>query len=445
MSLHGMQRNTSRWILVGFIGLSACWVDEVWHGPEAGEEGGDSGTSLEAGATKGLDGDAAPPEPSNKVDMIFVIDNSGSMSEEQELLSSSVSRFADLLVADSAIDWRLAVTTTDNDNPWCAGGSPESGDFVMSSCLDRLTEFIIEGPTGPTDTSPICESGCSLAKIDVVPTTTDLDSTPRPRPWLEFGPNHTNVTDDLGQVIRCMMPMGINGCGFEQPLESMHLAVLRSQDTLSANYGFIREDAHLVVVFVTDETDCSHTEEGEVIFIPANRAGNNPAALEAFWGPHPDATQATSAVCWNAGMACAQNLSGTLDCHVENFALDGTVTTDPESAVLHPVERYRSELEALRVAKAPFGGTVSVFGLVGVPIGFPEENIVHSTGYDDFHDNFGIAPGCVSGEARATPPGRLSDLVGRFGPIEQHLFSICESNYDAAVAQMFNPFMQFDN
>ncbi|MBC8068794.1 MAG: VWA domain-containing protein, partial [Deltaproteobacteria bacterium] len=52
------------------------------------------------------------------VDVLFVIDNSGSMGEAQASLSRSFSVFIDVLEKAEA-NYRIGVTTTDNGNPLC--------------------------------------------------------------------------------------------------------------------------------------------------------------------------------------------------------------------------------------------------------------------------------------------------------------------------------------
>ena len=51
----------------------------------------------------------------------------------------------------------------------------------------------------------------------------------------------------------CIAAVGSAGCGFEAPLE----AVYRVLTTPAINPGFLRDDALLVVILMTDEDDCS--------------------------------------------------------------------------------------------------------------------------------------------------------------------------------------------
>jgi hypothetical protein len=77
------------------------------------------------------------PGPMGAVDVLLVVDNSGTMGPGQIALTQAM----DSLVArldNEGLDYRIAVTTTDVGNPWCGTTSPEAGNFVASSCRARL-------------------------------------------------------------------------------------------------------------------------------------------------------------------------------------------------------------------------------------------------------------------------------------------------------------------
>jgi len=67
------------------------------------------------------------------VDVLFIVDNSGSMLDDQALLASNFSSFFALALTDRSIDFRLGVTTTDVLSPGAAGGR------LVGSVLDRFT------------------------------------------------------------------------------------------------------------------------------------------------------------------------------------------------------------------------------------------------------------------------------------------------------------------
>ena len=68
-----------------------------------------------------------------------------------------------------------------------------------------------------------------------------------------------NYTDPLGNVVQCIELLGGKGCGFEHQLASIDRAL--GADGLgsapSQNAGFLRPEAYLVILMLTNEDDCS--------------------------------------------------------------------------------------------------------------------------------------------------------------------------------------------
>ena len=64
----------------------------------------------------------------------------------------------------------------------------------------------------------------------------------------------TNYTGTLADAFSAIASVGAAGCGFEQPLQAIQLAL--SPGT-TANAGFLRPEANLVVLLLSDEDDCS--------------------------------------------------------------------------------------------------------------------------------------------------------------------------------------------
>jgi len=61
----------------------------------------------------------------------------------------------------------------------------------------------------------------------------------------------------LLQDFACIATLGTSGCGFEQPLEAAYRALVVNTRPDGPNAGFLREDSLLVILFITDEDDCS--------------------------------------------------------------------------------------------------------------------------------------------------------------------------------------------
>ena len=376
-----------------------------------------------------------PVEPNRDVDILFVIDNSGSMADEQRTLSRSFERFITKLESPEVrANYHIAVTTTDSGNPACTGNNdtdPEMGKLQMSSCRDRLDEFIFRPGDEETDERQTCLDVCPRLGFEVLPTT-GPDGEVASRRWLESIDGVRNLPADwtTSEAFGCFGPQGVAGCGFESPLESMHRALRLAKDPHSHAYGFLRPYAALAVIIVTDEYDCSHNPDHEDVFVDDD---------SEFWPAA--ATGATSAICWHAGVACAGGPESFDDCHAVNLDAAGSlVDTDPEDdAVLRPVSRYISFIEDIEREMQVYSPSrrvvVSVLG--GVPIGYARGaqklEYVAAASPDRVRD-FGVEPGCVFGEQEAYPPVRLREWAEAFEiDGQRNLFSICSDGYDEAL------------
>ena len=133
-------------------------------------------------------------DPAEKVDILLVVDNSGSMEAEQEKLSQEFEAFVEFfLVADT--DYHIGITTTDMDG----------------------------------------EAGRLLGSPPII-----TRSTPHP-----------------GAVFRENVLVGVEGSGFEKGIQAAWTALSPAMQS-GPNAGFYREDAALSVLFVSDEDDGSN-------------------------------------------------------------------------------------------------------------------------------------------------------------------------------------------
>ncbi len=362
--------------------------------------------------------------PKREVDILFVIDNSYSMGEEQGRLSANFENFIARLEAEQTqADYRIAVTTTDNGNPRCAGDSDgsEHGAFVMSSCVDRLENF--EGADG-TNAAYACEDYCPADFSGYLPEETSLfqGGEAASRPWIESIAGGSNLPEGMSttQAFQCFGPQGVSGCGYESPLEATQRALERTRDRNDPAYGFLRDGAILAVVIVTDEADCSAAPGSDSIF----KADGG----KHFW-EDPDAFAPTSAVCWNAGVFCDDN-----GCRSANYKADGTMTSNPAEAVMSPVQGY---VDYLKNEIKGNDDPVFVSVIAGVPEDYPEVAIPYTESDDqEFQDDFGIGAGCTSSDGgTAIPPVRLKEFADAFtsDSAEVNLFSICADDYTPAL------------
>ncbi len=342
------------------------------------------------------------------VDILFVVDNSGSMGGEQGTLAESFGSFIQVLEdQEVGANYRIAVTTSEG-----------AGTIRATSCRSRLFEFIFEWELGTIDERQRgCLDNCEFETLDIF------------EPWLEKSDGRTNLPPGVSfaQALQCIGPQGINGPGYERMLEAMRNALVNDTQ------GFLRDDALLAVIFVTDEADCSATDQN-VIWLQTEG--------DVFWSA-PDG--ATSGACWNAGVECVGGPGVYDTCFAQDYDFDGFPTANGDQAVLFPVDRYIDTLTAIAEQKQIEGGQgeVLVALLAGVPLDYPDTGVLPyaDSVFPEFNQEFGIGPSCNQGaETIADPPGippvRLREFAEAFTTGERNIFSVCSGDYSVALTQI---------
>ena len=376
------------------------------------------------------------------VDLLFVVDNSGSMAEEQQLLAQAFPALIDALEAPRMrANYRIGFTTTDAGNPRCPSSTPENGNLVLSSCLDRVDAG--EFTTQDSDFSEACTANCTLRDADlaVLGTPTDVDPNNAPRKWLEVIGGVSNIQGaDPTAALACYAPQGVVGCGFESHLEAMYKALAASKSKTSKNnFGFLRETAVLAIAVVSDETDCSYNPEFQEIF----------TTNKVFWFDPANDVAPSSSMCWAAGVACDGPAPNYSACHAENHDTARTPGVPDEQAVLHPVSKYIGFVADIEMNKQEYDpdAQVLVSLIAGVPPGYESfsSEIPYADSFDlEFQSIFGIGPGCLVGPPNAPtmtaiPPVREREFAEAFNvdpEASRNLHSVCEPDYSGALADL---------
>jgi hypothetical protein len=275
---------------------------------------------------------------------------------------------------------------------------------------------------------------CVHDSIAVTPTPTDFDEAPKARPWMERIEGVTNLPSGVTttEAFQCFGPQGINGCGFESHLESMYKALTRVETASEASYGFMRRNALLAIIFVTDEADCSYDpDQGSAFLQTGDRA---------LW-EDPNEPNPSSAICWNAGVQCTPEGAAIYDeCHAANVGIDGRVGVDDNAAVLFPIAKYIDFVQGIENEKRSILGNTEVIvaAISGVPVGYEAGQVAIE--YKESADpmvsqDFGIDYGCsAAGLGEAVPPVRLREFAETFEVNgERNLYSVCADNYGPAL------------
>lgn len=178
-----------------------------------------------------------PVTVNRDLDLLFVIDNSGSMGEEQDSLKANFPKFIDVLntIQGGLPNVHIAVVNSDMGTV----GGPAVG-----SCNNNGSDGVMrELPNQPN-----------------VRYISDIKDD-------QTGTRTTNYpAGQLAQTFSAMASVGTMGCGFE-----MHLNSMRRSLENTANSGFLRPDAYLAVIFIADEDDCSiKAGQGNTFFTQTN-------------------------------------------------------------------------------------------------------------------------------------------------------------------------------
>jgi hypothetical protein len=364
----------------------------------------------------------------DKIDVLFIVDDSQSMANEQRALGEQLPRMAHALASGDLdgdgereftppSDVQLGVVSTDM-------GLPTVPD------IDRCTGL---GDDARLGLARAAASGCS----------------PQQPPFIRYEAGST-IAGQVAADFSCLARLGTDGCGFEQPLEAALKALWPGADdrvrflgldgtssTLGhgdgANAGFSRAEpaavpSLLVIVVVSDEDDCS-TRDATIFTPNSYLQPEDPLLAQGL------------------NVRCSHN---------------------PDR--LYPIARYASALRMLR----PGAEQLVLFAAIaGVPPGRVSREAMAQLDYGDdvareaFYDGLlddplmqaltddnatpdpqddTVRPACNDGGAIAYPARRITQLAREFGR-DGLVQSICQDDFTGAVgflleriaARMRNP------
>ena len=341
--------------------LVACGGDD--DGGGGGGGGGDGGAGGD-GSVELID---VGVTTLRALDVLFVVDDSATMVQEQEALAAAFPSFVDALVDTGElvdlhvgfVSSNLGTAPAGTGGPGCAGQGDDGHLLAPADC-------------------PALTDGAPYVTHRVAP----------------GGEVESNVTGALAEQLECMARLGTDGCGFEQHLESMK----RALENQAENDGFLREEANLAVIVLADEDDCSASDRA--LFITQTGGDTRDSLLGEL----------TSYRCFEFGVACAEDAEGE-----RALGARTGCAPDDESEYIEPVGTYARFLTELkggrhRVAVATIAGDVEPVA-VGLEEGLdrlwvePECKVCPGGGAD-----------CTTAESlvSAAPAIRLHALADRF-------------------------------
>jgi hypothetical protein len=178
-----------------------------------------------------------PIRPS-PADILFVVDNSGSMADEQARLAANFGAFIDE-ISQSNADYRIAVVSTDLSSSL----GERAGEVTLD--WDEAEPFELITTNGNRPGEPgVCsevgiEHGCFRG----------------PEPALRII-DSTMVREQQIEAFTANVSIGSCGSGSEEGLAAAVEALDRAGAN-ECNGGFLRDRSNLVLIFLTDEEDAS--------------------------------------------------------------------------------------------------------------------------------------------------------------------------------------------
>ena len=271
--------------------------------------GGDLGLGgAGGGGNIGPGGSASTP--TRKLDILFVIDDSSLMRLPQNNLLRNFPAMASRLMDPPGLpDLHLAVISSDMG----------AGDGSVSGCdstggKNGIFQYTARGTCTATGLAP----GAT---------------------YISDNGTVRNYTGNLPDVFACIAALGESGCGFEHPLAAIARALgADGRPPPAENQGFLRPDAYLFIVLLTNEDDCS-APSGSPLF--DTRSSTN---LASVLGPLQNFRCNEFGHLCNGARPPRLAPNGSVD---DTVAMDGCVPAEG-NGVLIPVASFVAQLRSLK-------------------------------------------------------------------------------------------------
>lgn len=255
--------------------------------------------------------------PLTKVDVLFVVDNSASMLDEQQKLATRLASFVNSLVG---VDWQIAITTTD------LSGGPYSSN-------GRIVDMV--GTAVPTKILTRSTPNYEKVFLDTVT---------------------ANGTD-----LRCESDVSKCASGDEQPLEATRLAITKRN---TDNLGFFRQSADFVTIVLSDEDELS---TGDSVYDPTT-AEDVLSLAKIVWGEEKNVTgfgiiiKPFDSACYNSQYSSGGNYGDFVQ-HFANITKGetGSICAGDYGPALSSIgQRVKKYATTIGLSAMPVAGTVKV-------------------------------------------------------------------------------------
>ena len=356
------------------------------------------------------------------LDLLFMVDNSSSMRLSQTNLLNNFPTFITALQgsAQGLPNIHIAVVSSDMG----------AGDGSVAGCdstggNNGIFQYTNRAPAG----------------IDCTANALNMNET-----FISNIGGQANYTGNLATVFTCIAALGETGCGFEHQFASVLRALgADGSPPPQENQQFLRKEAYLVVIFITNEDDCSAAPgNGPNGRVPLFDTSNN-RDMASQLGPPQNFR------CNEFGHTCPTGVSGDFGRTVlhpnrnapnndvnQTVSYDGCMSDDSEGYLL-PVTGNNGVAAALKGLKSD-QSQVLVAAITGAPTPYQ----VHWKTPSSADTSCGatscpwpeITHSCTATDSSFADPGvRVAQLVQQFGA-NGLLLSICDQSFAGSLMRI---------
>lgn len=380
---------------------------------------------------------SAAQSATRDVDLIFLIDTSLSMADEQQILRGNFPNLVRVLkdISGGLPNIHMGTITPDLGTspyniPGCDRPGGDGGRFmkgVNNSCANPVNQkYVVDiEPRGcdieknivagqaTTCTSHTCtQANCEQTAFA---TSEGISSEPAGLQLAidDYGcPRCRNYSDEsLEDVFSCMATLGTNGCGMEQQLEAVKQALTTGDP---ANAGFLRSNAYLAIFIITDEDDCS-TKNTE-LFNPQGDINSTFGVLTSFR-------------CTEFGVTCDQPWQRVMPSGQATYTNCRPRENNDPKNMLYPISVYTNFLSQLKSSEMLLVGAITGPYANQVTVGL------------DTNQNPKLMPSCGIPTEGADPSVRIKAFVEALTKPEDMSWaytSICATDFSPALVGLGN-------
>jgi len=219
----------------------------------------------------------------NEIDILFMIDNSSSMTPMQQKLYTQLPNFMSVLTKiPNPPSLHVAVISSD------MGAPGDSTTSIMCSNTGDAGKFQSIQRSDSTLNPPVT---CADSTLAIPPGAPNNDNT-----FISDENGVENFTNPIGDVFQCIALLGSAGCGFEHQLASIDRALgsdnfqpdnngVLQPTPPATNAGFLRPEAYLGIVILTNEDDCSAPQNTPLYSLTTGMGGSNQQNIMNALGP----------------------------------------------------------------------------------------------------------------------------------------------------------------